>query len=769
MVRRDGSPRETEAKERAAALWGSQGGATVSDAYATFLASKARTVRPSGFAVEIDSPHLFPFQAAIVRWACMRGRAAIFADTGLGKSRMQLAWADRVAAHTGGRVLIIAPLAVTRQTAQEAAIIGIETREIRSGDDGSRIAIINYESLHKIDTDAFTGVVIDESSCLKDLTGKTRTDLIQRFANTPYKLCCTATPAPNDFTELGNHAQFLGIMTHAEMLSMFFVHDGGSTQDWRLKGHAVDAFWSWVCEWAVVVRHPRDIGFDMAAYDLPELRYHETVVESRRPANGLLFGATVTDLNDRRAERRSSIEDRVEATATIADFHDDEQLLIWCDLNAEADGCIAAIPGAEQVAGSDSLEDKEDRLIRFSEGKLRVLVTKSSIAGHGLNLQRCSRMIFCGLSDSFEAFYQSVRRCWRFGQTKPVNVHVVISAAECAVTDNVARKQKAFEEMGRQVVRLTRAKVARSLGQETMRMTSDRYELDTAAGKSWLMELGDCVEVVRDIESESVGYSIFSPPFASLYTYSASDRDMGNCAGIEDFMQHFGFLIRELLRVTKPGRLLSFHCMNLPTSKARDGYIGIRDFRGELIRAFVDAGWIYHSEVCIWKDPVTAMQRTKALGLLHKQLKKDSCMSRQGIADYVVTMRKPGDNTDRVENTDESFPVREWQEYASPVWMDINPGDTLQNESARDDADERHVCPLQLEVIRRCLRLWSKPDDLILSPFAGIGSEGYEAVKAGRRFLGVELKSSYFKQACANLARAEATRNQGMLFKESVG
>lgn len=265
---------------------------------------------------------------------------------------------------------------------------------------------------------------------------------------------------------------------------------------------------------------------------------------------------------------------------------------------------------------------------------------------------------------------------------------------------------------------------------------------------------GDCIEVVGGLPSSSIHYTVFSPPFSSLYTYSNSERDMGNCAGDDEFFRHFAFLVKDLFRVTKPGRLLSFHCMNLPTLKERDGYIGIRDFRGALIRAFESEGWIYHSEVCIWKDPVTAMQRTKALGLLHKQIKKDSCMSRQGIPDVLVTMRKPGTNDEPVTHTNEDFPVALWQRYASPVWMDINPSDTLQKEGAREERDERHICPLQLEVIRRALKLWSNPGDVVLSPFMGIGSEGYVSLQEGRRFCGAELKASYYAQAVANLRSA---------------
>lgn len=265
---------------------------------------------------------------------------------------------------------------------------------------------------------------------------------------------------------------------------------------------------------------------------------------------------------------------------------------------------------------------------------------------------------------------------------------------------------------------------------------------------------GDSVEVLKCIPDNSIHYSIFSPPFASLYTYSNSGRDMGNSKTDDEFYEHFTFLVKELYRVTMPGRLLSFHCMNLPTSKVRDGVIGIKDFRGLLIRIFTDAGWIYHSEVCIWKNPVTAMQRTKALGLLWKQLKKDSAMSRQGIPDFIVTMRKPGDNPERVTHTDESFPCNVWQKYASPVWMDINQSDTLQRKSAREDKDEKHICPLQLEVIKRCIELWSNPNDIVLDPFAGIGSTPYVALRMGRRGLGIELKGSYYEQAVKNCNEA---------------
>jgi len=288
---------------------------------------------------------------------------------------------------------------------------------------------------------------------------------------------------------------------------------------------------------------------------------------------------------------------------------------------------------------------------------------------------------------------------------------------------------------------------------------------------------GDCCELVKSLPNDSVGFTVFSPPFASLYTYSDSERDMGNCSSDEEFWQHFNFLIPELLRSTKPGRNCSVHCMNLPTTKQHSGYIGIRDFRGDVIRAFESAGWIYHSEVCIWKDPVTAMQRTKALGLLHKQLCKDSCMSRQGIPDYVCTFRKPGENPDPVQGELDYFAgdsetfrsegrmsIDVWQRYASPVWMDINPSRTLQYRLARDNDDERHICPLQLDVIERCMQLWSNPGDIVLSPFAGIGSELYTAIKMGRKAVGFELKDSYYPIAVRHCYQAIEESRQQSLF-----
>jgi hypothetical protein len=476
------------------------------------------------------------------------------------------------------------------------------------------------------------------------------------------------------------------------------------------------------------------------------------VVVAPGATEGMLFKMEAQTLGERLQARRETIGDRVKKASEIANASG-EKFLIWCNLNNESQELENAINGAVEVTGSDSDDKKIKTMQAFIHGETRALVSKPSICGFGVNLQCCHNIIFVGLSDSFEQYYQALRRCYRFGQNEKVIVHIITADIEGAVVQNIKRKEKEAIQMAENMVEHMKEISTEAIHSATERK-KDNYKREVVSAENFTAHLGDCVEVVSEIPSDTIGYSIYSPPFASLYTYSNSDRDMGNCKDDAEFMEHYRFLVAQIFRATKPGRLTSFHCMNLPTSKARDGVIGIRDFRGELIRMHIAEGWIFHSEVCIWKDPVTAMQRTKALGLLHKTIRKDSAMSRQGIPDYLVTMRKPGQNDTPLFNTREEFPVSEWQKIASPVWMDINPSETLQHRSAREENDERHICPLQLEVIRRGLKLWSRKDDLVLSPFMGIGSEGYCAIEMGRKFIGSELKNSYWKQAVKNLKSA---------------
>lgn len=721
--------------------------------YETFVKQKRRIEVATGHNPGDLNEHLFDFQHAIVTWAVRRGRAAIFADTGLGKTLMQLSWADEVASHTGGIVLILAPLAVSEQTIEQGSTFGIEVRRVPNGStpDSPGVWITNYERMDHIDFDSLHGLVLDESSILKSHDGKTRQRIINAAQRIPYRLSCTATPSPNDFEELGNQCAFLGVMTRTEMLATYFVNDTGDTGTWILKGWGQSRFWEWMGSWAVVLRNPSDIGFDGSRYILPAPEYIEHVVETEQ--SGDLFAKPAQTLAERRKAQRDSIESRCKALADVVNADQSEPWLIWCHLNDEAEMLQQLIPGSVNVQGSDKPEDKAARMMDFSHGNLRVLISKPKICGFGMNWQHCARMAFVGLDDSFEKFYQAVRRCYRFGQKRNVLVHLFTAENEGQILQNLKRKELQHHEMSEKMI----AHMKDIMNTELQGQVNvvDEYSEDTHSGEGYTVHLGDCVKWARRMDDNSIDYSVFSPPFADLFVYSNSDHDMGNCKDDGEFVAQFRFLVSELFRVLKPGRNVSFHCMNLPTTKMRQGFIGIRDFRGDLIRVFQDAGFVYHSEVCIWKDPVVAMQRTKALGLLHKTIRENSTMTRMGLPDYVVTMRKPGDCEERVTHDGvNDLPVDLWQKYASPVWFDIDQGRTLNKMPARDENDQKHMCPLQLDVIERCIHLWTNKGDLVFSPFTGIGSEGYTSVRMGRRFVGTELKPQYWKLACQNIEDA---------------
>lgn len=436
--------------------------------YEAFIDGKARSTAFDGIKPATLAPHLFDHQRDLTRWALAKGRAAVFADTGLGKTAIELEWARHVSER--GRVLILAPLAVAAQVVAEGARFGVDARLARR-DDGSRIVVANYESMEHFDPAAFTGVVLDESSILKAFDGRTRTRLIESFRETPYRLAATATPAPNDFTELGNHSEFLGIRTRAEMLAEFFVHDMDTTQEWRLKGHAVTAFWKWVATWGAVVRSPADLGYDDSAYRLPPLQMHEHVIAVDTAdawRAGQLFATNAVTLSDQRATRRATLEKRAKQTAAIASMPG--PCVVWVELNDEADAVVAGIPDAVEVRGNEEPEAKVEKLVAFAEGRIRVIVTKSSIAGFGLNWQHCARMVFVGASHSYEQTYQAIRRCWRFGQRSVVDVHIIRADTEQLVVDNYRRKEadaaRLAAEMSAQVYDAVRAEVQGATGRE---------------------------------------------------------------------------------------------------------------------------------------------------------------------------------------------------------------------------------------------------------------------------------------------------------------
>ena len=722
--------------------------------YNEFLQSKVFNTKNCGFEVKNLNDKLFDFQKEVVKWALRKGKSAIFADCGLGKTPMQLEWANQIVKKTNKPVIILAPLAVAQQTKKEGKKFDIECSVITNNEEITEgINIINYEKLHKIDTDKFIGVVLDESSILKSFTGKTKNEIIDRFKYTSFKLACTATPSPNDFMEIGNHCEFLDIMSRVEMLSMFFINDASDTGTWKIKGHAEDEFWKFIGSWAVMFNKPENIGFEGKDFILPQLKMNTFLLESENTSDRL-FVMPAEGLKEVRKANKESMNDRIKKVVELVKGK--EQFLIWCNYNEEGKTLNKLIPDSVEVAGSDTNEHKEKSMLDFANGKVRVLISKQKICGFGMNFQGCNNMIFCGISFSYEAFYQAIRRCWRFGQKKDVNVNLVLSEKELSVLENIKRKQSQHQKMAENIINNTKQYFTNSIFEK--KYMENKYE-----SKNFTAILGDSVEKIKEIPDESIDYSIFSPPFSSLYTYSNSERDMGNCKNDNEFYTHFKFLAQDLHRITKPGRLLSFHCMLLPISKYKNGYIGIKDFRGDLIRLFQDVGFIFHSEVVIWKDPVVAMQRTKALGLLYKQLKKDSAMSRQGIPDYLITMRKHGDNPEPITKKPEHFSVDMWQKFASPVWMDINQSNTLQKTSAREQKDEKHICPLQLEVIERAIYLWTNSKDKVFSPFMGIGSEGYVSLKLDRKFVGIELKKSYYEQAVKNLISADSLKKQPTL------
>jgi len=416
--------------------------------YDKFLRRKQITDIETGFRTRLSlNKALFPFQRDCVRWALKRGRACLFQDCGLGKTIQQLEWARHVHHHTKGNILILAPIAVARQTISEGRKFGIRVHICSSQSDVKKgINITNYEKLHKFDTSAFTGVVLDESSILKSFSGKYRSQIIRAFSNTPYKLACTATPAPNDYMELGNHSEFLGIMTRMEMLSMFFINDSGDTGKWRLKGHAESEFWKWLCSWAVYLRKPSDLGYDDNGFILPKIHYHPHVVKVPQLGSGTLLFSDVSGILGRRRARRRSLDDRV-GLATELVNKSDEVWLLWCDLNEESRKLKEAINGAVEVKGSDSEQHKTKAMLDFASGKIKALISKPSICGFGMNFQICHNVVFVGLSDSYESFYQAVRRCWRFGQKHDVHVHIITSEAENVVVANVKRKEENANRM----------------------------------------------------------------------------------------------------------------------------------------------------------------------------------------------------------------------------------------------------------------------------------------------------------------------------------
>ena len=538
--------------------------------YQQFLETKKQNVINSGFEVndkDLNS-NLFDFQKHIVKKALKAGRYAIFADCGLGKTLMQLEWANQVVKKTGMPVLILAPLAVSGQTIKEGDKFGIKvwkwmgTNQLRPNTDEHyypRIYITNYEQLKNIDQiECFAGVVLDESSILKGRDGKLSRLIIDSFVSTQYKLACTATPSPNDHMELGQHSEFIGAMSYLEMLAMFFVHDGGETSKWRLRKHATDDFWKYVCTWSISLDNPKTLGYQMDGYDLPEIEYIEHIIKVENNT-GTLFSEAAVSATDLNKDLRRSLELRVNKTYEIIG-NSDEQFIIWGLQNAETDLLNKKIHDAVNVQGSDKPELKAKNLIGFADEEFQNLVTKTSIASFGMNYQQCHNMIFCSYDFKFEAFYQAVRRCYRFGQKQKVKVHIIIPESQMNVRKSILEKEQKHKDMIHNMSLYSAQedfKLNKNAMVNTHEITTEKYKLLN----------GDCVEKSKFLKDNEADLIIFSPPFAELYVYSDKPEDMGNVSNYKEFEQHFKYLIPELKRVLKPGRIAAVHCMDLPIQK----------------------------------------------------------------------------------------------------------------------------------------------------------------------------------------------------------
>lgn len=740
--------------------------------YHDFLATKQLNFQPVGKAIEDYQIKwkLFEFQRDVVKWAVGKGRAALFLDAGLGKTFCQLEWAH----HIGERTLIIAPLSVARQTVEEAKKLGMTIFQVRSQAEVEtlllnnaydfqtgtyeRIFITNYEMAHHFDAERFGAVVLDESSILKALNSKTRIALTEQWHKTPYRLCCTATPAPNDLKEIVNHADFLGIMTRKEVFATFFINDGGNELETRLKRHAVKKFYKWMASWSIALKKPSDLGYSDTGYELPVLSIESHVVASDyRPDDKLCF-VSLEGVQERAKVQRATLEARVSKTAELVNA-DRDQWIVWHHLNDEGYALQKAIPDSVLVEGSDKPEAKAADFERFQAGEVRVLITKPSIAGFGMNFQNSHQMAFCGINDSWEEYYQAIRRQYRFGQVYPVNVHLIYADVQEAIAENIERKERDADAMTRQLVDAMRDYEVDEL---KGRQRGEDYQTDAAQGEHWQLLLGDSTERLAELPDDSVDLSVFSPPFIARYAYTATERDMGNSQGLDQFMTHFGFIIRELLRVTKPGRNVCVHCQQVRTTKRDTGEVGLIDFRGAIITAFIQTGFVYYSDFTVDKDAQIQARRKHHVSLLYKTKNTDSSKSGSALADYLLVFKKPGVNAVPVVC---DVPNEIWNEWARPVWYGINEIDVLPTQVAKGDDDEMHLCPLQLPFIERCIRLWSNKGETVLDPFAGVGSTPYQAVKLGRKGLGIELKPEYYRTSIKNLEAAEQSITEMDLFK----
>lgn len=768
----------------------------VRDCYSDFLAAKAipgvqfdgdYAVVPSwgdadvetAAAVTAHAPHLHEYQKFSVTFAVARQRAALFLECGLGKTSIALAWVEHVRA--GRPAIICAPLAALHEFENERAKFfpGVPLQIVPTGDVGAwldapeGIALVTHHAfVERRDLTGIGAFVLDESSILKSGDGAIAMSLVASCQPVPYRLALSATPAPNDPTEYATHATWLGYMrSDAEFRARFFVRDG---REWRVKGHAKEALPRWLARFALWMTDPASYGMPCNA--LPDedygLYYIDLPTVEDVDVERDLFGtpAGAMDMSTR-AKLRASIYDddaRMDKIVSLCEG----RTIVWTIRNAHADGIEKALRAAgkrvAQIAGTTPDEQRVLAIRAFQAGTLDVLVSKASVIGHGVNLQSAERMIFAGYDESYEAFHQAVRRGHRQGRVGRLGVYVLATPEEVPTIRALESKAERWkDDAARQESEFVQA-LASDLNayrtgkrMETYVDKPDRHE--PVETDHFRLIHGDSIEVMAGMEEASVDMAVFSPPFSSLFTYSSETADMGNCSdqGEVEFGLHFAHFADALYRVMRPGRVVALHLAQLVAFRARHGRKGIRDFRGATIRAMEESGFLFYGEFVIPKNPQAAAIRTKSERLQFSQFKRDSLESSPALNDYMLEFRKPGSQEVRVNN---DVSNEEWINWASGVWHDIRETDVLSYHAARGVNDEKHICPLQLTVIERCIRLWTNPGEVVLSPFAGIGSEPYTAIRQRRFGIGIELKSEYFHQAVANCTRAESeTYHQGSL------
>jgi DNA modification methylase len=794
--------------------------------YKEFLEDKKITVKPSGFEVDESklNPMLYDYQKDIVRFALRAGKFLLLQDCGLGKTPEQLEWAHHVNEYTDKPVLIIAPLGVTMQTVRESEKFNRQVKYIRLDSEiDDQSSITNYEMLKSFlnTSDWYGGIIFDESSIFKGLGNRTLKLAKQLVDNFDFRLCCSATPSPNDYDELLRQAEILGIMPEKEAKAMFFTQDGASNK-WKLSKWADKGpFWDWCSGWMIAMRKPSDLGYSDDTFVRAGNNLVELVVKGKeyKTSNQMsLFPVQAKGMTERRRARKVSVIDRVSAIAELVnnpdkmreivpDYVDGEPIVIWRKFLAEADEVCKQMPLFVDIRGSLKRNEKEKYIIQFSDGEINHIVTDPSMFGHGMNWQHARIQFFLGLSDSYEEYYQAMRRLWRNGQTRDVYTFWVYADTEGNVIKNINRKQQQHDQLYDRIVKRMARHYDASILDHQIEKDEMEYKVDYFESDDYKVFLGDSAEMLEQVENDSIHLTVTSTPFAGLnFAYSNSMRDVGNSKDGKELTNHLSFIMRQVYRVTMPGRLACVELMAEPLFKWRNGHTGRIDFRGDVIRMMQDLGWIWHSEVVVTKDPQLKAGRTHDSGLTQASVHKDMCRAAPVIDAYVLIFRKPGENLIPVKALDSAMYQQEgwipmypedgpasWVELAhgywmyddpdmylplpNEVWTDIKESGVLkwdENGSGkgkkqvhtlgRDDDDDRHLAPMQLETVRRLIRMYSNPEETVLDPFSGQGTTGFCAIEQGRKYTGCELKPSYWELSERVLKYATKQANQRDLF-----